>query len=276
MSCWIGSGWSSGGGAWTVDADGIFYKQARGGAREPGVVRKLPHIGDDGQGVNHAGAREPGVKRQRPHIGDGGQGVNHAGAREPGVAAPARAREPGVAAPDTYDYHPMTMPEIRRWFAFLSARLRHVRILNGDWRRCVTNGATKILAVRGGDHACGIVLDPPYAGDVRNSHLYATESESVAAHVHAWCAEHGDDPKLRIVLCGFDTEHVALEQRGWRVVEWYRAGFLKGGYANIRSDSHQHRERLWLSPHCLADAPSDDDDEMARHVDDRQLRLCEP
>jgi hypothetical protein len=200
--------------------------------------------------------------RQLPHLGNDGKGVNK-----------QTAREPGVADPDTYEYHPMTMPEIRRWFAFLSARLRHVRILNGDWRRCVTNAATKILSVRGGDHACGIVLDPPYAGDVRTNAIYATDSESVAAHVREWCAEHGDDPKLRIVLCGFDTEHVALEQRGWRVVEWYRAGWLKGGYGNITSDSHQHRERLWLSPHCLVDQPID---ETKPTADDRQLWLCDP
>ena len=60
--------------------------------------------------------------------GDDGRGVNHAGARAAGIVA-------------DYGYHPMTMPELRRWFQFLSARLRHVRILNGDWKRAVTGGA---------------------------------------------------------------------------------------------------------------------------------------
>jgi hypothetical protein len=61
-------------------------------------------------------SREPGVSRQRPHLHNG-QGVNHAGTREPGVEDAE------------HEYHPMTMPEVRRWFHALSARLRHVRIL---------------------------------------------------------------------------------------------------------------------------------------------------
>jgi hypothetical protein len=50
-----------------------------------------------------------------------------------------------------------------------------------------------------------------------------------------------------------DTEHAELEARGWRVVEWFRAGFLKGGMGNQRGAgaTQQHRERLWMSPHCL-------------------------
>jgi hypothetical protein len=83
--------------------------------------------------VNRPQAREPGVSRQLPHLGGDGQGVNHAGCRERGTGD---------------EFHPMTMPELRRWFQFLSARLRHVRILNGDWRRAVTGGASLTLPVR--------------------------------------------------------------------------------------------------------------------------------
>jgi len=151
------------------------------------------------------------------------------------------------------DYHPMTMPELLRWFEFLSARLRHVRILNGDWKRACTNGALKTLSVRGKKNGvAGVFLDPPY-GDVRKSGLYASDDLGVAAEVQAWCREHGDDPKLRIVLAGFDSEHGSLVDAGWREVEWYRGGFLKGGMANVggTGKSQQKRERLWMSPHCL-------------------------
>ena len=145
----------------------------------------------------------------------------------------------------------MTMPELRRWMAFLSARLRHVRILHGDWTRAVKSGALQSLPVRQGGHVA-VFLDPPYSDEVRQAGLYAVDSGNVADAVRAWCEEHGDNPRYRIVLAGFDTEHRSLVARGWREVEWYRSGFLKGGYANQGDDgTNQHRERLWLSPHCL-------------------------
>ena len=243
QSCWIGSGWCSGEGGWSADDSGRLARAPK----TAGVSRKLPHLGDDDKGVNHAGLREPGVSRQLPHLGNDGQGVNHAALREPGVGG-----EP--------EYHPMTMPALRSWLRYLSARLRHVRILNGDWRRACTSGALKHLSVRQGGHA-GIFLDPPYSHEVRDATLYTEESATVADDVRAWCEEHGTDPRYRIVLAGFDTEHVALEAKGWRAVEWYRAGFLRGGMANTRAledgeerVSAQHRERLWFSPHCLGAA----------------------
>jgi DNA adenine methylase len=48
---WIGSGWCSGEGPWT---------------RGPEGLRKLPHLGNQGQGIN----------RQLPHLGDQGRGIN--------------------------------------------------------------------------------------------------------------------------------------------------------------------------------------------------------
>lgn len=230
QSSWIGSGWCSGKGSWVVGADGRITK---GGG---GVHRQIPHLGNDGRGVNHPGVREPGIQRQIPHLSSDGQGVSHPGTREPGVG----------------DFHTMTMPELRRWFAFLSARLRHVRVLNGDWSRACTGAVVKPLSVGTGAGFAGVFLDPPYATTERTSDLYAHDSGTVAGDVRAWCVENGADPKIRIVLAGYDTEHAELEARGWRVVEWFRAGFLKGGMGNQRGAgaTQQKRERLWLSPHC--------------------------
>jgi len=266
QSSWIGSGWCSGRGAWTADADGRLVKQARGKAREPGVERKRPHINDDGHGVNRPQLREQGVNRQIPQLGDNGQGVNHAGLREPGVARNRphlgdngqgvnrpQLREPGV------EYHPVTMPKLREWCAHLSARLRHVRVLNGDWQRACTSGAMFTLPVRQGG-TCGVFLDPPYLGEVRESDLYAVDCDSIAHAVRDWCLKWGGDKRLRIVLAGFAAEHAEqMAAAGWREVEWYSRGFLSGGMGNVsKSDSedHQEKERLWLSPHCIAeDAP---------------------
>ena len=144
----------------------------------------------------------------------------------------------------------MTMPEIRRWFGYLSARLRHVRILNGDWTRAVTGGASLSLPVRQGHGPCGVFLDPPYADTAgRNGDLYAHDSLDVAHAVREWALEHGDDPRYRIVLAGFEGEHQMPPT--WREVEWFAAGFLKGGMGNVGDGGQQKRERLWLSPHCL-------------------------
>lgn len=209
----------SGDGPWISDpATGRIKKQPRA-PRETGVRRDLPHLANDGRGVNRPQAREPGVE-------------------------------------DDYGYHPTTMPELARWFAFLSARLRHVRILNGDWARLVTTGASHTLPVRQGGHV-GVLLDPPYDSAERARGLYQahTDSGSVAAEVRAWCAENGENPRKRIVLCGYDTEHSALEALGWTAHEWFAAGFLTGGMGNTGQGvaSHQQtRERVWASPHCLA------------------------
>jgi hypothetical protein len=239
QSAWIGSGWCSGTGAWAVGDDGRIERR-----KGEGVNRKLPHVGDDGRGVQTAAVREPGVARQLPHVGNNGRGVVHGNLREPGVG----------------DFHPMTMPELRRWMHFLSARLRHVRILNGDWARCSTNGVCVNLSVRKGLGPAGVFLDPPYSTDAeRCGDLYAHEDLDIANKVREWCQERGADPRYRIVLAGYDGEHNALEEHGWTVVEWFRAGHLKGGMANTRGrvegedgDLHQQgKERLWLSPHCL-------------------------
>jgi hypothetical protein len=238
---WIGSGWCSGDGAWVVGDDGRIVKKVKAKAgRGEGVGRKLPHISDDGRGVARPQLREEGVGRQLPHISNDGQGVNTAAVREEGVAI-------------EHEYHPMTMPELRRWFGYLSARLRHVRVLNGDWNRVCTDGALKSLPVRQGG-VCGVFVDPPYADTAGRADVYSHEDQQVAHRVCEWALGHTDSKWLRVVMAGFEGEHDgAFESAGWRAVEWYRAGHLKGGMGNVGANGTQmHRDRLWLSPSCLA------------------------
>ena len=253
-------------GAWTADENGMIVKIDRKaeGRGEPGVVRGLPAIGDGGRGVNSPGTYEAGVSRDIPVLGANGSGCNHAGAREPGVVRGLPAignggrgvnspgtHEPGVLSdlPDN-EFHHHTMPELIRWFQWLSARLRHVRILNGDWARAVTNGASKTIPVRMGEGHAGIFLDPPYADTAdRTKGLYDSEDLDVAHLVKNWCVKNGADPDRRIVFAGYEGEHDhELEDLGWTEHEWYKKGFLKGGYGK---ESQQDRERLWASPHCL-------------------------
>jgi DNA adenine methylase len=255
----------------------------RPGTREPGVKRPRPHLSNDGQGVNRPGTREPGVKRPRPHLSNDGQGVNHAGTREPGVKRQIplmvnagrgvynqNARELGVSKQKPFlnadgqgvnihtskeiglienEFNPVTMPELRRWFNYLSERLRHVNIINGDWQECISN-AFSAGSKKG---ICGVFLDPPYADTAnRKDNLYAHDSLTIAHDAVEWCLKHGDDPELRIVLAGFDREHGdKLLKAGWTEKEWFAKGHLTGGMGNINKDGHQQeRERLWLSPNC--------------------------
>jgi D12 class N6 adenine-specific DNA methyltransferase len=235
LCCWIGSGWCGGDGPWIVDTtSGRIVRRSDATA---GVWRQRPEVNCNGSGVHHAGTREPGVCRDTPPSTD--------------IHDDWRAMvDADYAATD--GFHPMTMPELRRWFAYLSARLHHVRILNGDWRRAVTDGVLKTLGIRTDKGVAGVFLDPPYTSTERDSRLYRKDNktgENIAAAVRTWCLVHSDDPALRIVLAGFAGEgHEVLEEHGWFVKAWFKDGHLKGGMGH---EHQQHRERLWCSPNCI-------------------------
>jgi len=187
-------------------------------------ARKLPHLGNAGQGVNrelpHLGNAGQGVNRELPHLGNAGQGVNrelpHLGNAGQGVLA---------------DY-------MRR----LSERLRRVRITCGSWERVVRPSVIRVAA--GGDGSRAVFLDPPYA---TSGDLYAHSEDGIAEKVRDWCLSASDD--LRIVLCGYDDEHDALLDAGWTVT----AGRAGGGAGYSSRGDNGRRERLWCSPACLDD-----------------------
>ena len=81
-------------------------------------------------------------------------------------------------------------------------------------------------------------------GLVEAAPLTAPTTDDVAATVRDWCITAPTG--LRIVLCGYDTEHDALLDHGWSVVEG-KAG--RGAGYSTRADNGR-RERLWLSPAC--------------------------
>ena len=78
--------------------------------------------------------------------------------------------------------------------------------------------------------------------------VYAVDSSSVAADVHAWAIEHGDDPNIRIVACGYEGE--ADYPESWRCIQW-NPGKGYGASAKTRTNTNYLKERLWLSPHCM-------------------------
>lgn len=168
-----------------------------------------------------------GINRKLPHLGDGGRGVNRQ--HEPGVGG---EREQRVAW-------------LREWLSALSDRLVSVRVACGDFER-VLSGPALFSTIRAtSQHACGIFLDPPYNG---TEYVYGT-SVPVSQRVRAWCAEHGADTRLRIVLAGRGEEHDELCALGWTRHGWK----ARRGYA----DHTEHTtEALWASPGCMVSAPA--------------------
>lgn len=81
---------------------------------------------------------------------------------------------------------------------------------------------------------------------VGEGHHRARVSDAV---VRAWALANGDNPLLRIALCGYEGEHVMPES--WRVFAWK----TQGGYGHSQKPgqglANRVRERIWFSPHCL-------------------------
>lgn len=163
-------------------------------------------------------SEDGGIAKQIPHLGNNGVGIHR------------------------------KVVSIDSWFAALQVRLRCVRVVCGDWSRVTGRSVTyhHPSVQNGSGGACGVVLDPPYDHEVRDRKLYSVDSPLISADVRRWALEHGDNPKLRIALCGYDGEHEMPSS--WECVAWK----ANGGYGNASDDNaNAHRERVWFSPHCL-------------------------
>jgi site-specific DNA-adenine methylase len=173
-----------------------------------GHLRKLPHLGNAGQGVNrelpHLGNAGRGVNRELPHLGNAGRG------------------------------------QLESYMGQLADRLWRVRITCGSWQRVVKPSVTR--SGTGGDGTRAIFLDPPYA---TSGDLYAHVDADVGLAVRDWCVTAPRE--LRVILCGYDTEHDALLTHGWTVTE----GKAGGGAGYSTNSANGRRERLWLSPACI-------------------------
>jgi site-specific DNA-adenine methylase len=213
---WIGSGWCS-------------VQLPHLGDAGTGVHRKLPHLGDAGRGVY----------RQRPHLGDAGRGVNrqlpHLGSA--GTGGALCLEEESARTLGTREFLFQYMNE-------LAERLRRVRVCCGDWSRVCGPTPTVKLGTT------GVFLDPPYL-DGRTDALYSSDSLTVANEVREWAIAQGDDPRIRIALCGYEGEHDMPDS--WDTVEWKaRGGYGSQGENQARENSS--KERVYFSPHCLRPA----------------------
>ena len=175
-------------------------------------LNQIPHIGHAGRGVHGIG--------KVPHITNDGSGVQNRSSN------------------------------IYEWFSELSARLRRVRVVNGDWKQVCGGNWQDNCGI------CGIFFDPPYGHGIgkRKEDIYHHDSTSISAEVRAWCMERGKKNSYRIILAGYEGEHNELEKHGWGKIEWK----VKGGFANLKRKAgsaaqgkdNAKLERLWYSPAC--------------------------
>jgi DNA adenine methylase len=166
--------------------------------------------------------------RKLVHVGDQGRGVNR---KRVTIAGPAGGCAP---LPENED--------LCAYFRQLCDRLRRVRVCCGDWTRVMGESVT----IKHG--MTGILLDPPYADTAnRDNRLYRVDSETVAHAVREWAIENGDNPLMRIALCGYEGEHIMPES--WECFAW-NAGQGFGGQAKERTENGK-RERIWFSPACI-------------------------
>lgn len=177
-------------------------------------------------------SRDERLHRCLPRIGVPGNGVHSPGVHVPGRKKPLTHRNKGFNADGAGD----TLDLFRR----LQARLRRVRICCGDWTR-VLGRSTLGIDTEHGMTPCAVLLDPPYTHESREKRLYREDSADVSQRVRAWAIENGDNPKLRIALCGFEEEHADEMPKGWTMGVW----------KSTSSSKSRKRERVWFSPHCL-------------------------
>lgn len=153
---------------------------------------QIPHASDAGMGIQAAG--------QVPHASNAGMGI-------PLTSSGAVAH---------------------RWLRQLSDRLERVRVVHGDWSRCLNNHY-------GGDNTA-VFLDPPYRAYEK---VYGVD-RPVADAVAEWAR---DNAHLRIAFCGHVGDY---DLPGWDAVQWDRGRLTYSGAKTT------DRECVWYSPACLA------------------------
>lgn len=129
---------------------------------------------------------------------------------------------------------------VMKWMQELQARLFRVRIACGTWDRVLGESVTTKHGLT------GVVLDPPYSEDEHDV-SYGSTVGDVAADVRAWALTNGDNPLLRIALCGYEGEHEMPSS--WTAVAWKARGGY-GSQSDGRGRANAKRERIWFSPHC--------------------------
>lgn len=261
--CWIGSGWCdenrlspqlpqiAGKGGSPVNGGVLSWA----GFRAP--HQKRPQIGGWNGEPSRRGVLNnlPSEKLPRIDVRGAGYGVTsgtETDGHRPDITS-AYARGKGVNSHDAAETCRHRREWITEWMRRLSDRLRPVRVCCGHWARVCDSESTMTRL-----GTTGVFLDPPYRQHIdgvksRATALYANDRTQnvgdLCDEVQDWCLRWGDNPQVRIVLCGLSGEYPSLDDAGWECVAWKS----RGGYGN-RTDAgkaNAARERLWLSPACV-------------------------
>ena len=181
------------------------------------VDAKLVHLGDAGRGV----------KRQLVHLRNAGRGVNRQSVHLGNKGANKILRK--------------DIDGVTSWFIALSERLHRVRVCCGDWQRVCGPTPTFLQGLT------GVFLDPPYADTAERDEVYTHDDQQVAHAVAEWAIANGENPLLRIALCGYEGERAMPER--WREYTWE----AQGGYEHQGKEAsgNRNKERIWFSPACL-------------------------
>lgn len=276
---WIGSGWcqspesasrNKGVRPALTSANGLQRTAATRNGENPHEQAKRPHISDS-RGVTQFDRNPQGTtyQKRRPqltgdqgtirvadnqkrpaHSGNGGgagvhrrwQGGGAGGGS--GVIAPSLTRQlPQLSGDGSGVQRGLLSEGVRseglyEYLRALAARLRRVRVCCGDWARVLTPSVTTYIGTT------GVFLDPPYGQELRER-CYS-EDHDISQDVAKWAIENGDNPDMRIALCGYEGEHEM--PKTWQCVAWK----AHGGYSRSeRGKANRARERIWFSPHCL-------------------------
>ena len=169
---------------------------------------QIPHASDAGKGIQALG--------QIPHASDAGKGIQALG-KIPHASDAGMGERLLTSAGRT----------AWRWLHELAERLERVRVVHGNWDRCLNNHY--------GGNSTAVFLDPPYRAYEK---LYGA-NHPVADDVSAWAKDHNH---LRIALCGHVGDY---DLPGWDAVPWSRGKYTYSGKKTT------DRECIWYSPACL-------------------------
>lgn len=255
---WIGSGWCAQPG-WRGRtnaeraARGIHQEdvwQVRPTSRPMAILndaarphRKMPYAGRDERGaLSRTAAKRPRLRRGQ------GRGVSR---QLPQLKGYVTSPSTGVLAKQNEG--------LIEWLSALADRLRRVRVCCGDWSRVVGPSVTHKIALT------GVFLDPPYDlrvvsnkevtgrdGAAPTDKLYENHDNDISSAVREWAIENGDNPLLRIAVCGYEGEHEFPST--WQKVAWKANGGFGNQNPNTNGAINATRERIWFSPHCLTSA----------------------
>lgn len=145
------------------------------------------------------------------------------------------------------------------YFRQLQDRMQRTRIMCGDFERALRPSVTTQHGLT------SIFLDPEYDG---HEDKYASKGEEQEG-VFARCARRATEivnadlgrGKIRLIMCGyhgdFDVPEPYTPSKGrykgerlaWEEVAWKSSGY---GERSEQGRENQARERMWCSPHCLA------------------------